>query len=79
VQVAEDFGSAGRLGGIGETDTYMLQAESGVVLAVPLTGIGWLVAFGDSEANMGPVRQAMRAAAGDIGGRLLVADVDEDE
>ena len=79
VQVATCFGSIGKMGGIGDADTYMLQAERGVVFAAPLTGIGWLVAFGDAEANVGPVRQAMRSAASEIGGRLPPVTADEDE
>lgn len=79
VQVAASFASVGALSGIGDTDTCVLQAERGMVFAVPLTGIGWLVAFGDAEANVGPVRQAMRSAAREITGRLPLAWDDEEE
>jgi len=79
VQVAACFSSLGDLSGIGDADTCVLQAERGIVFAVPLTGIGWLVAFGDAEAYVGPVRQAMRAAAADITGRVPLAEHDEEE
>jgi hypothetical protein len=49
-----------------------------MVCAVPLTGIGWLVAFGDGDANIGPVRQAMQSAAREITGFVPVAWDDED-
>jgi predicted regulator of Ras-like GTPase activity (Roadblock/LC7/MglB family) len=78
VHVAAGFGSTADLGGIGDADTCVLQAQRGMVCAVPLTGIGWLVAFGDADANIGPVRQAMQSAAREITGFVPVAWDDED-
>jgi predicted regulator of Ras-like GTPase activity (Roadblock/LC7/MglB family) len=79
VQVAASFAHVGNLSGIGEIDACMLQTERGVVFAVPLTGVGWLLAFGDAEANVGPVRQAMQSAAREITGGLPRTGDDEDE
>jgi len=79
VQVAASFAHVGNLSGIGEIDAWMLQMERGVVFAVALMGVGWLLAFGDAEANVGPVRQAMQSAAREITGGLPRTPDDEDE
>ena len=73
LNVAAGFGSVADLGGIGDADSCVLQGERGMVCALPLTGIGWLVALGDGDANVGPVRQAMQLAAGEIVGLTPVA------
>ena len=79
VQIAACFGSVADFGGIGDPDACVLQAERGMVCAVPLSGIGWLVAFGDADANVGPVREAMQSAARGITGILPPVWEDEDQ
>jgi predicted regulator of Ras-like GTPase activity (Roadblock/LC7/MglB family) len=78
VNVAAGFGSVADLGGIGDADACVLQGERGMVCAVPLTGIGWLVALGDDNANVGPVRQAVQLAAREIAGLTPIVWDDED-